>query len=424
MKLMHPHTRFAALSSSLLALSSISSLQGGEFDYVEAPLDSAVPAAAPDAFQWLTPSIDIRARFEYRDQDGLDPSTSVTGRARLGLTLGDFGGFSGFVEGEFTGVANNDFRSNPATSPSTFPNVAGNTVIADPSNAELNRAWVQFKKNGFLAKVGRQRIIRNDAFFIGNVGWRQNEQTFDAAQIGFSNDDFNVSYVYSDRAIRIFGQGAAGALGEFTGDFHFIDLDFKTELGKVGGYAYLIDVDNNGNVGESNTFGAFANLGPVYLEAAYQEGTSNLAGGDYDSLAARAKYTLKTDAGDFSAGIDWTEDDFKTPFQPAHAPFGYADAFLLQQVGLNKANGFDGIFNAHLKYTKKGLPGGLVFKGALHYFANEDLSESYGYEADMVLVKKFNDNLTGLLKAAYFVGDGSSTFPDIRQVTVDLGYKF
>ena len=99
-------------------------------------------------------------------------------------------------------------------------------------------------------------------------------------------------------------------------------------------------------------------------------------------------------------------------------------SFWLQQIGLNKANGFNGIFDAHVKYAKTGLPGGLVFKGALHYFADEDLSTTYGYEADVVLVKKFTDDLTGLFKGAYFVGDQASDFPDVKQFTVDLTYTF
>lgn len=423
MKLNRPYLSTCLLSMSLLATS-----HGGETDnvvYTPPTETPAAPSGEPDAFEWLKVSGDIRTRYEYRDQDGLDASNAVTARGRLGLTLGEFNGFSAFGEIEATQALASDYRSNPAGQTQVEPFVVGNTVIADPESVELNRAWIQYKGNGFLAKYGRQRIIRNDAFFIGNVGWRQNEQTFDAAQVAFSNDSFSLSYVYSDRANRIFGGDANGALGAFTGDFHFIDGSFTTPIGKVGAYAYLIDVQNNGNVGLSNTYGAFTNLGPVYLEAAFQDGESNLAGGDYDAFMARVKYTLKTDVGAFSAGIDWMQDDFKTPFQTAHAPFGFADAFLLQQIGLNNAGGnFDGIFDAYLKYAKTGLPGGLTFKGDLHYFANEDLSVTYGYEADMVLVKKITDNLTALVKAAYFVADDGSGYSDIAQVTFDLGYKF
>lgn len=406
------------IPSYLFSVGLLTSAFGGEDDPIYVPEE---PTGGPDAFQWLTPSVDWRTRYEFRDQDGLDAANSVTTRARLGLTLGTFNGFSAFGEIEATYALNDDFDAGPGN---TSPNNPGQTQIADPENIELNRAWVQYKQNGLLAKVGRQRIIRNDAFFIGNVGWRQNEQTFDAAQIAYSNEDFSIAYAYSDTARRIFGNDAGGAAEEFLGDFHFVDLNYSSAVGELGAYAYLIDVENNLNVGRSNTYGAFGTFGSVRLEVAFQEGDSNLAGGDgsYDAFLARGSYTLKTDAGNFTAGVDWMQEDFKTPFQTAHAFFGFADSFLAQQIGLNQANGFEGIFDGHLKYAKKGLPGGITFKAALHYFADANLETTYGYEADVVLVKKFTDNLTGLFKGAYFIGEGN--FPDIQQATFDLTYTF
>lgn len=421
MKTIHPK-----ICCHLLSFGLLSTAFAGEEEPAYVPEE---PTSEPDAFEWLKVSGDLRTRYEFREQDGLDAANSITARARLGLTLGELNGFSAFGEIEATTPLLDDYDAGPGN---TSPNNPGQTAIADPENVELNRAWVQYKDNGILAKVGRQRIIRNDAFHIGNVGWRQNEQTYDAAQLAYTGEDFDVSYVYSNRVQRIFGNDAGGFVEQAEGDFHFVDFSFASSIGDLGGYAYLIDVDNNPNVGTSNTYGLFANLGPVYLEAAFQDGSSSIVDGinggpqeDYESFMARAKYTLKTDAGVFAAGFDWTQEDFKTPFQTAHAHFGFADAFLAQQIGLNKAGGnFEGLFDAYLKYTKTGLPGGLTFKGHLHYFANDDLSDTYGYEADMVLVKKFSNNFTALLKAAYFFADDSSAYSDIQQVTVDLSYSF
>ena len=418
MKIIHTHTRQCALALSLTSFAFAGDT------YVDTPEQPVVTTSEPDAFQWLTPSVDIRTRYEFREQDGFDASNSVTARGRVGLTLGDFNGFSAFGEIEATTALVDDFDAGPGN---TTPNEPDQTQIADPENVELNRAWVQYKGNGALAKFGRQRIIRNDAFFVGNVGWRQNEQTYDAGQIAYADDNFSLSYVYSYRVQRIFGDDAGGFVEQAEGDFHFIDGSFNTPIGKVGAYAYLIDVDNNPNVGRSNTYGAFTNLGGLYLEAAYQEGDSNLAGGDgdYDAFLGRAHYTVKTPAGAFTIGADYMEENFKTPFQTAHAHFGFADAFLGQQIGLNNAGGnFTGIFDGYLKYAKTGLPGGLTFKAHLHYFANDDFSQTYGYEVDAVLVKKFNDNFTGLIKGAFFFADDDGGFSDINQVTLDLQYKF
>ena len=60
------------------------------------------PTNAPDLFEWLRPSLDWRTRYEFREVDGNDPSHALTSRARVGLTLGEFSGFSAFGELEAT----------------------------------------------------------------------------------------------------------------------------------------------------------------------------------------------------------------------------------------------------------------------------------------------------------------------------------
>lgn len=408
------------------------------YSFTYCSLSALVQAGEPVSIPPVTPSIsdsliqfkgDIRGRYEFRETDPADPSHALTVRARLGLLFGDSkSGFSAYIEGEGTQALVEDYRSNPTGNTSTSPYVLGNSVIADPNNAELNQAYLQYASDEFLVKVGRQRIIRNSAAFIGNVGWRQNEQTFDAINIGYTKDNFSFSYAYSDRVQRIFGSDANDALPgpplrDFEGEFHILDASYKTDFGKVGGYAYLLDVDNNGNVGESNTFGAFVDTGSIYAEFAYQDGESGLAGGDYDALYGHLKYTAKMQGATVMTGVEYLGENFKTPFATVHAYNGFADAFILQRIGLNNATGnYDGITDFYLGYVKGGLPGGLTFKGFLHMFMDGKMDDTYGYEADAVLVKKFNSNLTGLMKASYFVGD--DFYDDIKQVSVQLDYKF
>ena len=388
----------------------------------------------PDAFKAITPTFDLRTRFEFRDQAGLDASHAWTTRARVGLKTADFSGFSAFVEAEATATFVDDFASNPAGNPSTDPFVPGNTVISDPENFELNRAWVQYNQNGFLAKVGRQRIIRNNAAFIGNVGWRQNEQTFDAIQLGYKNDAFSISYAYSDRVLRIFGDDANDAnfpgdgppLRDFEGDFHFLDASYKFDGAELGGYIYLIDVDNNNNVGESNTVGAFYKNKGLHVEFAYQDGESALfSGGDYDALYGHVYYSHKIGKSSLTLGVEYLEEGFKTPLATVHAFNGYADAFVLQRIGLSNSGGnFEGITDIYLKYKQSGILGNMTFKSSLHYFLDDSLSNSYGYEADAVLIKPINENLKAILKAAYFQADSEGPFSDIKQVSVELNYTF
>ena len=69
-------------------------------------------------------------------------------------------------------------------------------------NLELNRLQLQYRG---LAKtivtVGRQRINLDDQRFVGAVGWRQNEQTFDAARFEYGTPPglkLDLTYAWSD----------------------------------------------------------------------------------------------------------------------------------------------------------------------------------------------------------------------------------
>jgi hypothetical protein len=280
-------------------------------------------------------------------------------------------------------------------------------------------------------KVGRQRIKRNNDAFIGNVGWRQNEQTFDAVSASYAGENFNLFYAYSNRVQRIFGDDANDAppgppLKDFEGDFHFFDGSYDFGLAKAGAYVFLIDVDNNGPVGESDTFGAHLTAGPVYLEAAFQDGTTTLNGmGDYDAWYAHAKISKKTGEATYGAGLEYLEDHFKTPFATVHAFNGFADAFILQRIGLNDAAGaYDGLANLYLSYVRSGLPLDITFKGFLHWFLDDGFGDTYGYEADALLAKKITDHLTAIVKGAWFVAEDGNGYADIKQLSVEANFKF
>ncbi|MDP0491082.1 MAG: alginate export family protein [Verrucomicrobiota bacterium JB023] len=425
---MKTKTPITHLSALVLGLTGFT-YAGEESDYLPTP-----PVTnEPDAFGNLVKfTLDARLRYEFRETLPFDPSHSGTLRLRPGILLGPEAPFSVFAEGEFTQAFIDDYRSSPPNGGpyTTDPFTADNSVIGDPNNGELNQLWASYSDYGFTAKIGRQRIIRNGAAFIGNVGWRQNEQTFDAAAIDYKGDNFSLSYAYSDRVQRIFGDDANDALPgpplhDFEGDFHFIDATFQSPVGELGAYAYLIDVDNNASVGESNTFGLFGTFSGLYAELAFQTGDGLTSDGidDYDSLYAHLKYSQKAFGSTFMAGVEYLGDGFKTPFATVHAFNGFADAFILNRIGLSNQGGeFDGVTDIYLGYVRPNLPGGITFKAFLHYFADSEFDDTYGWEADAILAKKLSDSVTLTAKAAYFAGD--DTYDDIKQVTVQADFKF
>ena len=126
------------------------------------------------------PIIHSTARWEYGKANGLDHSQGATLRTRFGVQSGTYRGFTGLVEGVNTFSAfSSEYFDGQA------PNVRGQTPVADPERTDVNRFWLKFAKEewaGSSLKGGRQRIKLDDDRWIGNVGWRQNEQTFDAAR--------------------------------------------------------------------------------------------------------------------------------------------------------------------------------------------------------------------------------------------------
>lgn len=177
--------------------------------------------------------LDIRTRFEYASQDGLKSSNAFTIHTRLGYQAPEFKGFVGLIEMENNIPLDSDsYDAYPGSQ--GYP---GKTIIADPRNTEINRAQLSYEGFDTLLTAGRQRIILDNYRFLGNVGWRQNEQTFDGATIiNRSIKDLALYYGYLDRANRIFGVEAdVEAQRYFEMDSHIINAVYSgCPFGKVG----------------------------------------------------------------------------------------------------------------------------------------------------------------------------------------------
>ena len=88
-------------------------------------------------------------------------------------------------------------------------------VVADPEAYEINRFQLtNTSLPGTTLTLGRQRIVLDDQRFVGAVGWRQNEQTFDALRmVNRSVANLVLDATYLNRVNRVFGDGfAAGRL--------------------------------------------------------------------------------------------------------------------------------------------------------------------------------------------------------------------
>ncbi|MDZ7922949.1 MAG: hypothetical protein U5M23_02610 [Marinagarivorans sp.] len=84
--------------------------------------------------------------------------------------------------------------------------------IADPEGTEINQYFLSYKFGKSVAKYGRNRIILDNQRFVGGVGFRQNEQTYDSVIIQSNDvDKLSLFGAYVTGIKRIFGEQAAKA---------------------------------------------------------------------------------------------------------------------------------------------------------------------------------------------------------------------
>ena len=152
----------------------------------------------------IKPIIEARLRYENVDQLGVaSTANALTARLRAGVQTGKAWNTSLLAEVGWVGALEDAYRADNAVVGvrTTYP------VVADPKEFVINRLQLT---NTSIANttitLGRQRINLDDQRFVGNVGWRQNEQTFDALRVvntGINKLTIDTTYVESVN--RIYG---------------------------------------------------------------------------------------------------------------------------------------------------------------------------------------------------------------------------
>jgi hypothetical protein len=395
-----------------------------------------------DALIGGTPSLNSRLRYEYGSLEGAESSDAVTIRTRLGYSTLGYKGFQGFVEFEDISVIGDSDDYNQA---GTNPSASNRTVIADVESTELNQAFLAYKGFDSQAKVGRQRIIRGNARFVGNVGWRQNEQTYDA--ISFANsgiDGIGLYYAYLDNVYRIFGQengtepsGAAPNAAEYESDSHLVNVSWNPcPAFDATAYAYLLDLGEGavGGANSSDTYGLNAVIKrskedgiSTACELEYARQSDNSAtteGVAYDADYYKVDVNAAASGLSLGAGYEVLGSDdgasFRTPLATGHKFNGWADMFLVTPA--------DGLEDAYL-YASAKCPfdiGGTL-KVVYHSFESDEGSTDYGEEIDVVAIKKPGKNTTLIAKYADFNADGDADNPkasDMERFSIEANFAF
>lgn len=387
---------------------------------------AAVPAAA--AAQTAADDAGARVLFETRlrsetvDQQGfIDRAQALTLRARLGWRSPTAHGLQLLIEGE--GVAVLDDRYSAPSDP-----IPGRPAVADGETLELNRAqvrWTGLPDTEFT--VGRQRLVVGNGRFVGNSGWRQNEQTFDAVRLATTAlKPVALTWVFADRVQRPLGH--AHPQGVWRGDIHLLQVETDTSVGRLSGFGLSIDLDN-APAQSSTTVGArLAGSRPAGADL------SLTWAGEYavqsDNGANPADYSLDFQAvalglqtPRWSAGLGYERFDgdgvsgFQTPLGTGHGFLGWSDV-----ITTTPAFGVRDLFlRGHVGVPAWGRTVRLTAEA--HVFHDADGAFDLGRELDLSAALPIDSHWSLELKAAHFEGEHPA-FGDADKGWLILEYRY
>lgn len=356
-------------------------------------ITGGVSAAAPTG---IVP-LDLRLRYEQVTQDNdLRNADALTLRARLGYRRPVAAGLTGFIEMESVATLIDDYA----------PERSGYAVVADPAAGELNQYGLRYAGAadgiaGLEMTLGRSRLILDNARWVGNVGWRQNEQTFDGVFLRYHVGPAEMHYAWLHNVNTV-------TASNVDLDAHLANATWNiAPTLQLTAYAYRLD---------------FAAADAPDLDSFGLRGSVALPLGDalrLHSLVEVARQQAQTPDGRFSASYTAAElaidiagttlklgherlgsDDgayaVQTPLATKHAFQGWADVFLLTPVS--------GVRDL---YASAGTAFGAVkLHAAWHEYRADSDRIRYGHEWNLSAGMTLHHGVGGLLKYARYAADG------------------
>ena len=408
------------MKKQVLSLAAVS-LLSGTFGAVSAAEEGV------NIFDNLQFSGEIRPRYEMANvkENGLDTANAYTARTRLAVegSLFDVEGLNAKV-----GVTSvNNFGYNDYA-----PEDPAYDLILDPQQALLSEGYVSYTAMDTTLLGGRSFVNLDDQRFIGTVGWRQMERSYDTVTVinrsvkgltllgswvyGFQGVNANPTTDTGSALLNV-NYKAADALTISLFDYMLADIHDTygvrvSGIVPVGGVK--LDYAASYAMQTDATLDYALNESPK-IEASYYEVA---LGANISGIIVGAEYEVLGDAkGDSTKG-------FTTPLATLHKFQGWADVFLGRTASSNN----NGIADANVKlgYAAQGF-GKLL--GLYHKFdAISGADKDLGSEIDVLYANKVPTvgNLDFLAKAAFYTkGDtGIGSDYDVTKVWAQLDYKF
>lgn len=400
-----------SLRLAAMALSAVGALAAASVARAETPANPG---------DWI---VDTRLRYESVAQDGLRDADALTLRARLGYETPAWRGFKALAELEGVAQLSGDFND-------TVNGEAAYAIVSDPEAFELNRLQVAWSgSEGRRAVLGRQRIVLNNARLVGNVGFRQNEQTFDALRLEARPlEHAGFTYIFLDRVRRIFGDDSPQ--GEWNSESQVLQADIDLPFGKLSAYGLWLDFGSDAPAQSNQTYGArwsheweAGDWRPrLTLEAAAQSDYGS-SPSDFELGYQHAELALRRDRWTLTAGGERLEGNdargFATPLATLHAFQGWADVFLNTPP--------DGIRDlyAGAAYTTQPMMAGrpLTFAVTAHDFSDDSGDGDFGSEVDASVRIALTDHVSLEAKGAVFEGE-DPRFADRTKLWFAIEYRY
>jgi len=365
--------------------------------------------------------VNARLRIEEVDQDNaLLDATATTVRVRAGLKTPTWSNLSALVELEAVeAVGSEDFNSgsNGRTQYS---------AILDAEDVELNQFVVRYLEGAHYLQVGRQRMVLDNARFFGDVGYRQNQQTYDAlTYMNTALQGQQFRYAYMSRARRFLSD--EHPVGEIDMNSHLLNYRLQRLNNDVfTAYAYLIDMDTPAVIQNSTKTFGLRYKGSFTADAAdllytieyasqsdYADGAST-NDADYVAIEFGVKFRNEwvVQVGQERLGGDGIYG-FQTPFGTNHAFNGLADVFAARTPAA-------GLVDSYAKLVVPVLGARVLL--AAHSFDADQGALDHGSELDLTIEKRFAEKFGINLMVADYRADNFAV--DTTKWSISLDFRY
>jgi hypothetical protein len=385
------------------------------------------------AFKDGKANVAFRYRYENVDQDNFDKDANAsTLRSRISFQTAAWQDLTLMLELD-------DIRSLGDESYDSTRN--GNTdrpKVLDPVATDLNVAALKYMgiANTEII-IGRQKISRGNERFVGPVGWRQNEQTYDAGSVNYKfSDKLQAYYAYVRQVNRVVGPDNGMPPADFNGNTHLADVSYTfSPAAKLTAYGYFLDLEEPLTGTSAPDSSSSQTLGlrlagdiklneqwavPYAAEWATQDDYAdnpNNYSADYYLAEAGVRYQKITAKLSYEVleGDTVANHQFQTPLATLHAFQGWADQFLSTPTG--------GIEDTFLTVDFPVL--GANLKVRYDEYQSETGSVDYGNELGVWLTYPVGTNYSVAVKYAAFDADNEApSYVDVDKFWVMLSANF